>query len=45
MNRKERFIATLERRPVDRLALVEMENLRSQMEVIELKLAPDFEDR
>ena len=30
---------------VDRTTLVEMENLRSQMEVIELNLAPDFEDR
>lgn len=29
---------------VDRTTLVEMENLRSQMEVIELNLAPDFED-
>jgi uncharacterized 2Fe-2S/4Fe-4S cluster protein (DUF4445 family) len=30
---------------VDRTTLIEMENLRSQMEVIELNLAPDFEDR
>ena len=30
---------------VDRTTLVEMENLRTQMEVIELNLAPDFEDR
>ncbi len=30
---------------VDRTTLVEMENLRSQMEVIELNLAADFEDR
>ena len=30
---------------VDRTTLVKMENLRSQMEVIELNLAPDFEDR
>jgi uncharacterized 2Fe-2S/4Fe-4S cluster protein (DUF4445 family) len=30
---------------VDRTTLVEMENLRSQMGVIELNLAPDFEDR
>jgi uncharacterized 2Fe-2S/4Fe-4S cluster protein (DUF4445 family) len=30
---------------VDRTTLVEMENLRTQVEVIELNLAPDFEDR
>jgi uncharacterized 2Fe-2S/4Fe-4S cluster protein (DUF4445 family) len=30
---------------VDRTTLVEMENLRTQMEVIELNLAPDFEER
>ena len=30
---------------VDRTTLDEMENLRTQMEVIELNLAPDFEDR
>jgi uncharacterized 2Fe-2S/4Fe-4S cluster protein (DUF4445 family) len=30
---------------VDRTTLVEMENLRTQTEVIELNLAPDFEDR
>ena len=30
---------------VDRTTLVEMETLRAQMEVIELNLAADFEDR
>jgi len=30
---------------VDRTTLDEMENLRTQVEVIELNLAPDFEDR
>ena len=30
---------------VDRTTLDEMENLRAQLEVIELNLAPDFEDR
>ena len=30
---------------VDRTTLVEMENLRTQVEVVELNLAPDFEDR
>jgi len=30
---------------VDRTTLAEMENLRAQVEVVELNLAADFEDR